>query len=210
MGKVKNAVTDPTFSLRAMQQGTIELPSFHRFIITTNDDFPISTSKGDRRTGIISASNELVGNTEFFKDMHDNVIGSEAAMRTFWDFLIKRPVKQKMTKADLPVTEYQEELQRLDEHPIILWLQHIATDYRGPSVVLKPDFMWQSFKYFCEDDNLKKDRFTKRGFETKLGFILRDLPQASTKYGSTDGRVRKFDLDWLRGHYKITLLEEKL
>jgi hypothetical protein len=208
MGKVKNAVTDPTFSLRAMQQGTIELPSFHRFIITTNDDFPISTSKGDRRTGIISASNELVGNTEFFKDMHDNVIGSEAAMRTFWDFLIKRPVKQKMTKADLPVTEYQEELQRLDEHPIILWLQHIATDYRSSKIIMKPENMWQDFKNFCDDDNLKKDRFTKRGFETKLGFILKSLPQASTKYGSTDGRVRKFDLEWLREHYKITLPEE--
>ena len=131
-------------------------------------------------------------------------------MRTFWDFLIKRPVKQKMTKADLPVTEYQEELQRLDEHPIILWLQHIATDYRSPRVILTPDFMWQSFKYFCDDDNLKKDRFTKRGFETKLGFILRSMPQASTKYGSTDGRVRKFDLEWLREHYKITLPEEIL
>ena len=56
----------------------------------------------------------------------------------------------------------------------------------------------------------KKDRFTQRGFETKLGFILRDLPQASIKYGSTDGRVRKFDLDWLREHYKITLPEEIL
>ena len=128
-----------------MQQGTTELPSFHRYIITTNADFPIPTSKGDRRTCIIDASNELVGNTDFFEDMQENVIGSEAAMRTFWDFLMKRPVKKKMTKADLPVTEYQEELQRLDEHPIILWLQHIATDYRGPSVVLKPDFMWQEF-----------------------------------------------------------------
>ena len=209
MGKVKNAVTDPTFSYRAMQQGTTELPSFHRYIITTNADFPIPTSRGDRRTCIIDASNELVGNTDFFEDMQENVIGSETAMRTFWDFLMNRPVKKKMTKADLPVTEYQEELQRLDEHPIILWLQHIATDYRSSKIIMKPENMWQDFKNFCDDDNLKKDRFTKRGFETKLGFILKSLPQASTKYGSTDGRVRKFDLDWLRGHYKITLLEEK-
>ena len=27
------------------------------------------------------------------------------------------------------------------------------------------------------------------------------------KYGTTDGRVRRFDLEWLREHYKITLPE---
>jgi len=179
-------------------------------IITTNDDFPIPTGNGDRRTGIISASNELVGNTEFFKDIHDNVIKSEAAMRTFWDFLMRRPVKQKMTKEDLPVTEFQKALQRLDEHPIIQWLQHLATEHRGPSVVMNPNTMWQSFKYFCEDDNVHIGRFTKRGFETKLGFILKKMPQASLKYQDTTGRVRRFDLEWLRELYKISLSEQIL
>ena len=205
MGKVKQAVTDPKYTLRAMQQGATEIKSFHRFIVTTNDDFPMPTSKGDRRNGIISASSELVGNDEFFADMYENVIKSEAAMRTFWDYLMKRPVKEKMTKADLPLTTYQQELQRLDEHPVIQWLQHLATEVRGRSVRMDSKGMWQSYLQFCECDNIKTDRVNKRSFETKLGIILQSIPQACEKIQSTGGRERRFNVEFLREHYKIEL-----
>ena len=49
MGKVKASVIETTYTLRAMNQGSIPLPSYHRFILTTNADFPIQTDKGDRR-----------------------------------------------------------------------------------------------------------------------------------------------------------------
>ena len=100
-----------------MQQGATPLPSFHRVILTTNDDFPIPTSKGDRRFGIIQASNELIDNKEFFTDMYDNILKSVDAMRTFWDFL---------SKDDLPETEYHKELKKLNTHPIIQWVEHIT------------------------------------------------------------------------------------
>ena len=207
MGKVKNSVTDPTFSLRAMQTGATVLESFHRFIITTNSDFPIPTSKGDRRNGIISASNELVGNNEFFTNMHENVIKSEAAMRTFWDYLMQRPVKEKMTKADLPVTMYQQELQRLNEPPVIQWLQHLATECRAKHVTMNCERMWHNYRNFCEDNNIKQESVNKRRFETILGIKLRSMEGACEKRQSYE-RTRKFDLEWLRGHYNIKLSDE--
>ena len=203
MGKVKAFVTDSEFTLRAMQQDAIELPSFHRFILTTNDDFPIPTGKGDRRFGIIAASNDLIGNTAFFTDMHDNVIKSETAMRTFWDFLMARPVKEKMTKEDLPDTEYHQELKRLDEHPIIQWVQNVARKSQKQSVRMSSDAIWDSYRDFCRDSNINFDRVNRRGFETKMGITLKSIPGANTKIQSTNGRVRVFDLELIREHYNI-------
>lgn len=208
MGKVKAFVTDSEFTLRAMQQDAIELPSFHRFILTTNDDFPIPTGKGDRRFGIIAASNDLIDNKAFFTDMYDNVITSETAMRTFWDFLMARPVKEKMTKEDLPDTEYHQELKRLDEHPIIQWVQNIARISPKQTIRMSSDTIWDSYRDFCRDSNINFDRVNRRGFETKMGITLKSIPGASTKIQSTNGRVRVFDLELIRGHYNIDKPDE--
>ena len=208
MGKVKQAVTDETFTLRAMQTGAIILPSFHRFIVTTNEDFPMPTTRGDRRAGIIQASNELCGNDEFFAELND-VIKSETSMRTFWDYLMERPVKEVMTRKDLPLTTYQQELQRLDEHPVVQWLQYLATEVRSRYVRMNPDGMWQSYVQFCERDNIKTDRVNKRSFETKLGFTLNSIPDASEKVQSTSGRERRINVEILRKFYKIELSEKK-
>ena len=203
MGKVKAFVTDSEFTLRAMQQDAIELPSFHRFILTTNDDFPIPTGKGDRRFGIIAASNDLIGNEAFFTDMHNNVIKSETAMRTFWDFLMARPVKEKMTKEDLPDTEYHQELKRLDEHPIIQWVQDVARKSQKQSVKMSSDAIWDSYRDFCRDNNINFDRVTRRGFETKMGITLKSIPGANTKIRCSRDYVRVFDLELIREHYNI-------
>ena len=44
----------------------------------------------------------------------------------FWDFLKNRTVHEKMTQEDLPETEYHKELKRLNTHPIIQWVEHLA------------------------------------------------------------------------------------
>ena len=200
MGKVKGFVTEDTFTLRAMQQGATPLPSFHRFILTTNDDFPIPTSKGDRRFGIIQASNELIDNKEFFTDMYDNVIPSTLAMRTFWDFLMKRDINKKMTKEDLPETEYHKELKRLNTHPIIQWVEHLAETQREACIVMYSDKMWDSYRCFCSDSNISTDRLSKRGFETSLS--IKNIPGV-TKKSSTRGRCRVFDFVQLREYFEI-------
>eukprot|EP00964_Phaeocystis_antarctica_P161441 scaffold133365_cov65-Phaeocystis_antarctica.AAC.1 len=139
--------------------------------------------------------------------MHENVIKSEAAMRTFWDYLMQRPVKEKMTKADLPVTTYQQELQRLNEPPVIQWLQHLATESRAKHVTMNSEQMWHNYRNFCEDTNIKQESVNKRRFETILGMKLRSMEGACAKRRGNE-RTRKFDLEWLRGHYNIELSDE--
>ena len=74
---------------------------------------------------------------------------------------------------------------------------------------MNPDDMWQSYVQFCERDNIKTDRVNKRSFETKLGFTLNSIPDASEKVQSTSGRERRINVEILRKFYKIELSEKK-
>ena len=121
-------------------------------------------------------------------------------MRTFWDFLKNRTVHEKMTKEDLPETEYHKELKRLNTHPIIQWVEHLAETHREECVVMYNDKMWDSYRCFCSDSNISTDRLSKRGFETSLS--IKNIPGITKKY-STHGRCRVFDLVQLRAHFGI-------
>ena len=132
--------------------------------------------------------------------MYDNILKSEDAMRTFWDFLKNRTVSKKMTKEDLPETEYHKELKKLNTHPIIQWVEHITETSKGDSLTMYNDQMWESYRCYCLDCNISTDGITKNGFETRLS--IRNIPGV-TKKRSTNGRCRVFDLVQLREHFEI-------
>ena len=94
LGKLKSLVTEPFVSIRAMYQDVTILPSYHRLILTTNETYAIGTEAGDRRLGIIAASNDLVGKKDFWDSFYKDVVNSERALRTFYDYLMKRPTKK--------------------------------------------------------------------------------------------------------------------
>ncbi len=205
MGKVKAMVTDETFTLHGKNKPGVDLQSFHRFCLMTNHEMPIPTFKGDRRFGIIRASDELIDDNEFFNDMNTNVMQSEAALRTFWDFLKSREVKKILGKDDLPQTEYHEELKQLNMHPILQWLEDLAMKTKGDTLVMYSDKTWDSYRCFCLDSNINVDKTNRRGFEVQL--TIKKIPGVSKKQ-STHGRARVFDLAQLRDHFKITSVEE--
>ena len=200
MGKVRGMITDATYELQCKNQGTITLPSFHRFILMTNADFPIPTHKGDRRFGVLQASNELIGNKEFFCDIRENVINNENALRTFWDFLMSREVAPQMTEKDLPDTEYHRELKKANVHSIIQWIENITLESRGDFKEMNSNQLWDLYRCFCTESNIPLNKTTKRGFEVSLS--IKNIPGVSKKQGS-NGRVRVFDLVRLREYFEI-------
>ncbi len=202
MGKVRGMITDSTYDLQCKNQSTITLPSFHRFCLMTNADYPIKTSEKDRRFGIIQASNELIGDDDFFADLRANVLNNVTTLRTFWDFLMSRKVSAKMTKQDLPNTEYHRELKKANVHPIVQWVENITLESKSSEteITMTANQAWDSYRCFCTDSNIPLNKTTKRSFEVSLS--IKTIPGVSKKQG-TNGRVRLFDLELLRKHFEI-------
>ena len=211
LGQLKSLVTQPEVSINAKYQDQIVLPSYHRLFLTTNETFAVPTETGDRRMGIIAASNDLVGDKDFWVSFHKDVLNSERALRTFYDYLMKRPTKKMFTADDLPVTEYALELQQLSVHPVMQWLEDIATVrrnhwiqeslYNSGELTLNGMQAWDDYRTFCHIRNINMDKTNYKSFTTQLGIKSRDVP------GVTNLRNRKvkvFDLKQLRQHFEIT------
>ena len=58
MGKIKGLLTDASLTINNKGVNQYKINSYHRFIITTNNEEPIETKDGDRRNLIIRSSDE--------------------------------------------------------------------------------------------------------------------------------------------------------
>jgi hypothetical protein len=101
--------TQMTISKKGVNQFSIN--SYHHFIITTNKENPIATTKGDRRKLIIRSSDEFIGNREYFNKMYA-LLENVEFIRTCYDYLKEYDLNGYEDK-DIPKTEHQEDLQML-------------------------------------------------------------------------------------------------
>ena len=59
-GQIKALVKDPTITFNNKGVNQINIKSYHRFIITTNKEEPIASTKDDRRNLVIRCSDEKI------------------------------------------------------------------------------------------------------------------------------------------------------
>ena len=67
IGKVKGLVTDGKLSINSKGVKKSVIPSYHCFVMTTNNEDPITTKNGDRRNLIIRSSDKKCGDEDYFK-----------------------------------------------------------------------------------------------------------------------------------------------
>jgi hypothetical protein len=117
VGKFKQLITDGSLVINNKGISAIDTTSYHRFIITTNKEEPVSTKKGDRRNLVIRSSDELCGKKEYFSKMYE-LLDDINVIRTVYDYLMSIPNLDKFGLIKLPTTEYQRDLQELSISPI--------------------------------------------------------------------------------------------
>jgi hypothetical protein len=115
-GKIKGLITDTSLTINAKGKDQFEMNSYHRFIITTNKEDPIATSQDDRRNIIIRTSDELIGNKEYFNKLH-TLLDDVNVIRTCYDYFKSIPNLDKFNEIEIPKTEYQSNLKRLELSP---------------------------------------------------------------------------------------------
>ncbi|CAN0389370.1 unnamed protein product, partial [Ectocarpus fasciculatus] len=86
-GRFKSLVSEPTIDINSKGSNMYTIQSYHRFIITTNNEDPIPTSADDRRNFIIRSSDELIGNKEYFTKIYE-LISDPDVVRSFADYLM--------------------------------------------------------------------------------------------------------------------------
>jgi hypothetical protein len=126
-GQTKALITDTqmTISKKGVTQFSINL--YHHFIITTNKENPIATTKDDRRKLIIRSSDQFIENREYFNKICA-LLDDVELVRTCYDYFKGCDLSDYEYK-NIPRTEHQEEIQMLSTSAPEQWLESFTRDH---------------------------------------------------------------------------------
>jgi hypothetical protein len=86
--------------------------SFHRFMCSTNTDFAVKSKEDDRRNLIVLCSKELIGNKQYFIDLH-KLLDDVNIVKSCYEYFKSLPDLNKFGSLCIPKTNYQENLKEL-------------------------------------------------------------------------------------------------
>jgi len=199
--QLKELVSDPTLWIQGKGVKKFSMTSHHRFITTTNNEDPIPTKNGDRRNHIIRASDELIGDAEYFANIN-KMIETDEFIYSVYQYLLNLPdVPRNFDVKSFPQTEYQEELKEASKDYALLWLEaFVRENIEDTDITDKTQYkltsqeVFSSFKSFCNENSLNCERNVV-SFMKHLNLMK---IQGITKcQGSKGVRMTSFDLNIL-------------
>lgn len=116
-GRIKGLITDGTLKINNKGIAQFPIESFHRFIITTNNENPITTTQDDRRKLIIRSSDEKCGDKAYFNKLYE-YLNDTNVIKTCYEYFKSITGMDKFNDLQMPITEYQKDLKQLSVSPI--------------------------------------------------------------------------------------------
>lgn len=131
-GQIKALIKSKTISINSKGQAPVIINSYHRFLNTTNNSDPVSVSKDDRRNCVIRASDELLGNTVYFKKLYE-LLADVNVIKTCYEYFKSLTGADNFNALDIPHTSYHEEMSELSVSPIESWLHDYTQEFYNPT-----------------------------------------------------------------------------
>lgn len=199
-GKIKALVTDEFVPINPKGMAPYTIQSFHRFIMCTNNLDPVTTSEDDRRNVIVRASDEMIGNTEYFTQLHENLKNAEV-LEGLFAFFMDRDISTR-NFARPPTTAYHTTIKSCNKSTFDAFMENFTYTHRASQYVDRTGTsMLQDFKEWCfehgVDDKMSSAQLVKN-------VILR-LPSGATAelQRTNTGRPRRYYMNVLKRKYNV-------
>ena len=158
--KLKSIITSPTINIEEKGQKKYIEQNLSHLMMTINPENVLAIKEGSRRFFYSRANNELIGNTEYFNELGD-FIERPKNQRAFYQFLMSRPVKRKITIKDIPESAVMQEMYELNKDPV----EDYLAEFEGERTSQEN---YNAYKSFLMNNGLKFE-LSKKAFETKVG-----------------------------------------
>jgi hypothetical protein len=210
-GQIKGLITDSNLTINNKGVQQFGITSYHRFMITTNNEEPIIVRTDDRRNLIIRSSDEMRGNRSYFTELYAHLTDKDV-VKTCYEYFINLKDLDKFGSIPVPITEYQQDMQANAECPIMKWLtdyikQYIDNKDRRIELLAKSSFA--HFKLWCEKNSIHYE-VNCQAFGLRLKRM--NLKGIIAGRHTNQGNTTYFDIDTLREELKIgdlDIIEER-
>jgi len=200
LGKIKGLITDPAMYINIKNVPAFPITSYHRWIITTNKEDPMPTSKDDRRFWIVRSSDELITDKEYHIKSH-SYLEDDNVIKIMFNYFKQLKGADKFGKLQKPVTEYQENLQDANVSVPEMWLkQYIIKHMDETSIEKLGSETFDDFQAWKTKSNIKFEMNA-----TKLGCNLSNLRLKGLQKGrhTKKGDTKIFNIQLLLEEFKI-------
>ena len=207
-GIIKGLITDSRITINTKGVSSYEVDSYHRFIITTNKEDPITSKKDDRRNLIIRSSDEKCGDKEYFNELY-KLLADDDVVKTCYEYFKNIPDLDKFNKIPLPFTEYQSDIKEASASPLEMFLQDYAIqniDYIDSyGVAIKKETGDDLYKKFTK--YIEQNRISYVVSNVQFGVRLKRLNiNGVDKQHTKKGVVYLFDIGRMKKYFNLGLL----
>lgn len=200
-GRIKGLITDATLKINNKGIAQFPIESFHRFIVTTNNENPMTTTQDDRRKFIIKSSDEKCGDKEYFNGLY-KLLADPDVIKSCYEYFKSIKGMDKFGDLQIPVTEYHSDLKQLSTSPI----ESFMKDF-----VLENYYAKEPIKLYGKEIlGLFNTWLKKCGMEygcnlQAFGLRLKNLKIAGVTKGnhSNKGESNLFDIPTMIKHFKL-------
>jgi hypothetical protein len=130
-GRIKGLITDKDVEINGKQKDIYIMRSMHRFITFSNKtNDPVQTSKEDRRKLIVRASDEKIGDGEYFTRLYQCINNKDIVAFLFTCFQKANIEHFNNTQGrEIPKTEYQQTIVENYGNVMEEWIKYINEEY---------------------------------------------------------------------------------
>jgi phage/plasmid-associated DNA primase len=207
-GKLKALITDNQMTINEKGVKQIQITSYAKFIVTTNNDEAIKPTRGDRRNIMMYAADDLIkvgmndahiaNATEKIKALRE-IIDSKDSLRSIYDYLMEREGLDGFGSKPPPMTQFQEEQQLLTLSAIEVWLKDWIVSQEGSEVTLTSAKCFETFMAWTKT-NMPEYSCTSMQFGVRLT-RLKIKGVTSIRNRTTD---RVFNINDMYEHFGVS------
>jgi len=200
VGPLKALIKGKEMTINDKGLSHVKTQSLAKYVYTANpkDGVNIPTEDSERRYVVIRCSDQLCLGTfegapvkDYFSKLA-RLVEDPVLLRDFYDFLMLRPVPKTFHKDDMPVSNFQQQLNAANRDPIDQWLSSLTWREGATTMQLSNKSWWYLFRQYCESESIPL-RVSVQQFKNQLA-----ARSFCSSYRSSSIRGRVIDREGLK------------
>jgi hypothetical protein len=190
---LKSVITDNLQTIEKKGKDPIQVMDYTNYMLLTNHSNAVKIDQKDRRTAVFKVSNEKVGNTEYFKKLHDSL--DQECADNFFTYLYNR-TDENVDILDIPNTEARSEMIiNTSEQPIKFFemIKQKEHEFIAPNEIIYKD---NNQYLLCSDLFLEFQHWSKTCNEKNIYSMQKFSKFASQEFGKSHrfNKKRYYDI----------------
>jgi hypothetical protein len=208
-GIIKSLITNTVININQKGVDVFQVASYHRFLMTTNKEFCITTSEDDRRNFIIRGNDARCKKNDENKEYHTNFvnyINDDIVIRIFYEKLCKLENLSSFHTEGIPKTEYHLDFIRSSRSIYEQFLEYFTEqNIKEEFIYISSSDYYKRFVYWTDKNGIDYNTNSIKLMRNTL-LLKKELPNDTIiESRTTDSRGHTFNIQILKEHFELNI-----